>query len=129
ETLQALKDYELPVVFIDSSQAAREIKLKTKPEDPDVAGPNLPLNERDIERVVFFIVNKTAKGISPSLKDALAYKIKAAGIGGIPIIEEKPWRYVATKISLVLFRNGRVGSPFTGLMKITGFDSSIARCT
>src|SRR5207249_1253010 len=39
DTLQALKDYELPVVFIDSSQAAREVKLKTNPQDPDLPGP------------------------------------------------------------------------------------------
>ncbi len=121
ETLESLREYELPVVFIDSSQASREIKT--------LADPSIPLNERDIERVVFFIVNKTAKSISPSLKDALAYKIKAAGIAGIPIIEAKPWRYTATKIALVLFRNGKVGSPFSGLMKITGIESRIARGT
>jgi len=121
ETLKNLRDYELPVVFIDSTQASQEIK--------NLADPSVTLSERDIERVVFFIVNKTAKSISPSLKDALAYKIKAAGIAGIPIIEAKPWRHTATKIALVLFRNGKVGSPFSGLMKITGIESRIARGT
>jgi hypothetical protein len=121
DILQRLRDYELPVVFIDSSQASREIKT--------LADPNIPLNERDIERVVFFIVNKTAKSISPSLKDALAYRIKAAGISGIPIIEKKQWRQTATKIALVLFRNGHQGSPFSGLMKITGIEQRITRGT
>ena len=121
ETLASLRDYEFPVVFIDSNQASRNIKT--------VADPSVPLNEKDIERVVFFIVNKTAKSISPSLKDALAYKIKAAGIAGIPIIEAKPWRHTATKIALALFRNGKVGSPFSGLMKITGVEQRIARGT
>ncbi len=121
ETLKSLRDYELPVVFIDSNQASREIKT--------LADPNISLSEKDIERVVFFIVNKTAKSISPSLKDALAYKIKAAGIAGIPIIEARPWRHAATQIALALFRNGKVGSPFSGLMKITGIESRIARGT
>ena len=121
DTLKNLRDYELPVVFIDSTQASQAIK--------NLADPSIPLSERDIERVVFFIVNKTAKSISPSLKDALAYKIKAAGIAVIPIIEAKPWRHTATKIALVLFRNGKVGSPFSGLMKITGIESRIARGT
>src|SRR5439155_4284203 len=121
DTLKNLRDYELPVVFIDSTQASKEIK--------NLADPNIPLNEKDIERVVFFIVNKTAKSISPSLKDALAYKIKAAGIAGIPIIEARPWRNTATQIALALFRNGKVGSPFSGLMKITGIESRIARGT
>jgi len=120
ETRKMLEDYEVPVVFIDSASACESIK-------PSLRDPSVSIAPSDVERVVFFIVNKTAKSISPSLKDALAYKIKAAGIEGIPIIEKEPWRVPATRISLALFRDGRTGSPFTGLMKITGIETRVTR--
>jgi len=120
EELQALKDFEVPVVFIDSESACREVRSA-------LTDPSISIGPRDIERVIFFIVNKTAKSISPSLKDALAYKIKAAGIGGIPIIERTPWRIDATKIAMAIFRDGKVGSPFSGLMKITGIETRVTR--
>ena len=52
-----LMDYELPVVFVDSKGAAEKIKAKES--------KNLSLlSAEDIEKTIFFIVNKTQRGIS-----------------------------------------------------------------
>lgn len=103
-----LMDYELPVIFINSQEATefliRNQSIKASPED--------------IERTVFFIINKTQNRISPSLRDSLQYCIKRAGVNGIPIIEREEWRTEAT--SLIIKINSIEGSPFFGKINISG---------
>jgi len=103
-----LMDYELPVIFIDSREATEFLnhnqRTKTIPED--------------VEKTIFFIVNKTQSRISPSLKDALQYSIKRAGVNGIPIIEREEWRTEAT--SLIIELNNVEDSPFFGKINISG---------
>jgi len=103
-----LMDYELPVIFIDSQEATEFLShlqsIKASPED--------------IERTVFFIINKTQNRISPSLRDSLQYCIKRAGVDGIPTIEREKWRTEAT--SLVIDINNIEGSPFFGKINISG---------
>jgi len=63
-------------------------------------------------------VNKTQKGIHPSLKDALLYKIKASGIKGLPIIRKESWRIRAAHIAIAL--NKDESSPLAGKINISG---------
>jgi len=99
ETFLELMNYELPVVFIDSNAAARKaVKLQ---------GPECKssITAEDLERVMFFIVNKTQKGISPSLKDALLYRINLGGIDGLPALKKESWRIHAAFIGIMLSRD------------------------
>jgi DGQHR domain-containing protein len=86
-----LMNYELPVVFIDTRKAAERISSNTLGQ---TTAPE------DIERATFFIVNKTQKGINPSLKDALLYRIKIGGIEGIPTLKKESWRVHAAHIGI-----------------------------
>jgi len=106
-----LMNYEFPVVFVDSATAAEKI------------GSTLTLSENgfsseDVERTIFFIVNKTQRGISPSLKDALLYRIKTSGIQGLPIIRKESWRIKAASIAITL--NKDKDSPLINKINISG---------
>ena len=103
-----LMGYELPVIFIDSNKA-------TESFDRNERAKASPL---DIERTIFFIINKTQNRISPSLKDVLQYCIKRSGVNGIPIIEREEWRTEAT--SLIIKLNDVEDSPFFGKINISG---------
>lgn len=106
-----LMDYEFPVVFIDSIVAAEKVQKKNLLHIDE-------LSSEDIERTIFFIVNKTQKGISPSLKDALLYRIKTSGIQGLSLIEKEAWRIVGTKIGITL--NCKEDSPLKDKINISG---------
>jgi DGQHR domain-containing protein len=90
--LDTFLNYEVPITFIDSSQAINLVK-----KDQDIS-----LSPTDVERAIFFIINKTHKRLSPSLEDALQYCIKTSGVPGIPSIEKNKWRSEATAIALQL---------------------------
>jgi len=106
-----LMNYEFPVVFFDSASAAEKIrKIQMLPETQ--------FSSQDVERTVFFVVNKTQQGISPSLKDALLYRIKASGIKGLPIIRKERWRIRAARIAIALEKDG--SSPLAGKINISG---------
>jgi DGQHR domain-containing protein len=106
-----LMDYEFPVVFIDSTEAAGQVRAK---EPQSMNG----LSPEDIERTIFFIVNKTQKGISPSLKDALLYRIKTSGIQGLSLVDKEGWRIVGAEIGITL--NCKEKSPLRDKINISG---------
>jgi DGQHR domain-containing protein len=106
-----LMDYEFPVVFIDSAMATGKIAS-------EIVQNENGFSSEDIERTIFFIVNKTQKGISPSLKDALLYRIKNSGIQGLPLIEKESWRTVGTEVAITL--NYKEGSPLKDKINISG---------
>jgi len=106
-----LMNYELPVVFIDTRKVARNARSSHQKEGPVVS-------PEDLERAIFFIVNKTQKGISPSLKDALLYKIHLGGIEGIPAIRKEKWRIRAAHVGISL--NREIDSPLIGLINVGG---------
>jgi DGQHR domain-containing protein len=107
----SLMDYELPVVFIDSARATGKIRS-------ELIGASDGFSSEDIERTVFFIVNKTQKGISPSLKDALLYRIKTSGIQGLPIIEKEGWRILGAEIGITMTRDDE--SPLKDKINVSG---------
>jgi hypothetical protein len=116
--LETLLDFELPATFVDSNIAA---KVATEKIDKTILERELgvtKLNPESIERVFFFIVNKTAKSINPSLKDVLMYYIASAGIKGIPIIEREEWR--ADAVPLVRDLHYDRDSPLRGLVNLIG---------
>lgn len=106
-----LMGYEFPVVFVDSLTASKKIGRR-------VAYNNNGFSSEDIERTIFFIVNKTQKGISPSLKDALLYRIKMSGIEGLSIVEKEGWRISGTQIGIAL--NTKESSPLKDKINISG---------
>jgi DGQHR domain-containing protein len=106
-----LMEYELPTVFVDSAKAIE--KISTEPQS-NVTG----FTSEDIERTIFFIVNKTQKGISPSLKDALLYRIKASGIQGLSIIEKESWRIAGAELGI--FLNRKEESPLKDKINVGG---------
>jgi DGQHR domain-containing protein len=106
-----LMDYEFPVVFVDSMTASKKICGKVKQNMNS-------FSEEDIERTIFFIVNKTQKGISPSLKDALLYRIKMSGIEGLSIIKKESWRINGAQIGIAL--NKLEDSPLRDKINISG---------
>ena len=69
ELYSSMMDYELPIVFLNSKSIAEKISSLTK-ENKNV------VDAEDLERAMFFIVNKTQKGINPSLRDTLLYRMK-----------------------------------------------------
>jgi DGQHR domain-containing protein len=107
----SLMDYELPVVFVDSARATGKVKS-------ELGDVNDGFSPEDIERTVFFIVNKTQKGISPSLKDALLYRIKISGIQGLPIVEKEGWRILGAEIGITMTRDGE--SPLKDKINVSG---------
>jgi DGQHR domain-containing protein len=106
-----LMDYEFPVVFFDSASAAEKIRNAQMRLDAR-------FSSEDVERTVFFVVNKTQRGISPSLKDALLYRIKISGIEGLPIIRKESWRIKAVRIAIAL--NKDESSPLFNKINISG---------
>jgi len=115
--LSDLLDFELPVTFVDSSIAAQ---VATEKIDKAILKREhkTRLDEDDVERVLFFVINKTQKGINASLKDALMYLIAGAGIRGIPIIEREKWR--ASAVPLVRDMHYDKDSPLYGLVNLIG---------
>lgn len=116
--LDALLDFELPATFIDGKTAA---KVATERIDKSILQRELrkpKLSEDDIERVFFFVINKTQKSIPPSLKDALMYLIAYSGINGIPIIAKERWR--ADAVPLVRDLHYDKDSPLCGLINLIG---------
>jgi len=116
--LEELLDFELPATFIDGKTAA---KVATEKIDKSILQRELrkaKLSEDDIERVFFFVINKTQKSIPPSLKDALMYLIAYSGIGGIPIIAKERWR--AEGVPLVRDLHYDKDSPLYGLINLVG---------
>src|SRR2546425_634620 len=90
--LQDLLDFEIPVVIMDSERASVAAKAEAEGFRADALTPDAA------ERVVFFILNKTQKGLNPSHKDQLMYRIWYSGVRGIPVIEREKWRAHATKL-------------------------------
>jgi len=111
ELFSDLMNYEFPVVFINSKIAAKKIRARLGPTENG-------FSSEDIERTIFFIVNKTQKGISPSLKDALLYRIKTSGIQGLPMIEKESWRITGAKIGIAM--NCEDDSPLKDKINISG---------
>lgn len=103
-----LMDYELPVTFIDSTEAVELVN--------DYNGTKV--TSEDIERVAFFIINKTQKRISPSLRDTLQYCITRSGMNGIPVIDRELWRSDAT--SIIIDLNALENSPLYNKINISG---------
>jgi len=108
QDIMTLQNYEVPVTFVDSTNA---IKVMHKEKQ-------LELNESDIEKLAFFIINKTQRRLSPSLKDTLQYCISRAGIRGVPVIEKEFWRTEAAAIGINL--NSNPDSPWFQKINISG---------
>ena len=106
-----LMDYEFPIVFIDSTAAAEEVQRKATQKMDG-------FSSEDIERTIFFIVNKTQKGISPSLKDALLYRIKTSGIEGLALVDKEGWRILGAQIGITL--NCKESSSLSAKINISG---------
>jgi hypothetical protein len=116
--LEKLLDFELPVTFVDSDGAA---KIVSGMIDKSVVERELhqsALTPDDVERVFFFVINKTQKSVNPSLKDVLMYTIAAAGINGIPTIAKAQWRTEA--VPVVRDLHFQKGSPLFGLINLVG---------
>ena len=116
--LESLLDFELPATFIDGETAA---KIATERIDKSILERELgktELTADDVERVFFFVINKTQKAIKPALKDVLMYLIASAGINGIPIIEREWWRKEA--VPLVRDLHYDRDSPLCGLISLIG---------
>lgn len=105
-----LLDYDMPVIIVDTKVAA---EIADKARDP--AMKKDPVRPDDVEKVVFTVLNITAKGLRPSLKDFLQYKILSAGIRGIPPLEREPWRANTTRVVIALNANG---SPLEGQINL-----------
>ena len=110
---EEILQYDIPILFFDSKLAAEILDKEKDPESSEIKEvlPN------DVERVIFYIVNKTQKGIRPSLKDTLQFLIYRAGIRGIPSIEKESWRVDATEIGHRMNKNG---SPLAGKINLSG---------
>lgn len=106
-----LMEYEFPVVFVDSTSAADKVRQKESQQASS-------LSAEDIEKTIFFIVNKTQRGISPSLKDALSYSIRTSGIKGLSLVDKEGWRIVGAQIGITL--NCREKSPLRAKINISG---------
>ena len=106
-----LMKYEFPVVFVDSKGAAERLKEKETRRASS-------LSPEDIEKTIFFIVNKTQRGISPSLKDALLYSIKTSGIEGLSLVDKEGWRIAGAQIGITL--NCKETSPLRAKINVSG---------
>jgi hypothetical protein len=120
--LNNLLDFEIPVHLIDAGSAIKRMEELTTPEKRETMLRELnkeSLGPEDVERVHFFVINKTQKAIRPSLKDTLAYLITSSGVEGIPIIEKEKWKAnVATP--LVLDLHFAQNSPLKGMINVSG---------
>jgi len=101
-------NFEIPVLFIDPLLIIEKLKQKNT---------LLDVKPLDVERAFFFVINKTQKSVSSSLKDELAYLTISSGITGIPAIDKDLWR--AELVPLVNELN-REGSPLHGLINLGG---------
>jgi DGQHR domain-containing protein len=108
ESFLKLLNYDIPVTFVDSKTAINSLKT--------IDGINL--NAIDIERVAFFIINKTQRRLSPSLEDALQYCITRVGIKGIPAIDREKWRAEAAAMGINL--NALENSPLYEKINVSG---------
>jgi len=113
--LEGLLEFELPTTFVDSEAAAKIAAVKI---DKSKTMDNKPLTADDVERVFFFVINRTQKSVNPSLKDALEYLIQSGGIQGIPVITKEIWRTEA--VPHVRDLNFNPGSPLRGLINLIG---------
>jgi len=104
----SLMDYEIPVTFIDSKETIKIANINGLQN----------ISPSDIERMAFFIINKTQRKISPSLKDTLQYLISQSGMSGIPVIERNHWRTIATALAIDL--NALETSPLYNKINISG---------
>jgi len=109
EHYRRILSYEVPVLFVDGEQAAALVQAAKKSGDKTT-------EKRDVERALFLILNKTQKGIRPSLKDTLQFMIWRSGIAGIPGLEDVD-RVKATELVLKLNSNG---SPLSGMINPSG---------
>lgn len=105
-----MMDYEFPVVFVNSIRATEKVREKSQ--------HTASLSAEDIERTIFFIVNKTQRGISPSLKDALLYSIKTSGIKGLSLVDKAGWRILGAQIGITL--NRKENSPLRARINVSG---------
>ena len=106
-----LMNYELPVVFVNSNIVAKKLNKLVQDSDLDIT-------PKDVERTIFFITNKTQRGIQPSLKDILLYCIGMSGITGIPILRKEAWRIEAAYVGIKLNQNA--SSPLFELINLSG---------
>lgn len=111
ELYSSLMDYELPIVFLNSKSIADGLVSISEDEKQ-------PIQAEDLERAMFFIVNKTQKGINPSLRDALLYRIKMGGLKGIPALKKDKWRIQGAFIAISL--NQDIHSPLHKKINISG---------
>jgi hypothetical protein len=109
-----LLDFEIPILIIDSTNAS-EILEKEKAPSVIKIKPDI------VEGLMFYIINKTQKGIRPSLQDTLRFMINKAGIKGIPSIDDDPWRLPATDIG---HRLNSHESPLKGQISLEGAKGS-----
>ena len=105
-------NYEVPVLFLDSESAAKVLHTNG---ERTFAGKNV--RPEDVERVVFYTLNKTQRGIAPSLKDMLQLLIQRSGMRGLPAIEHEGWRVDAAEIG---YRMNEEASPFEGMINLSG---------
>jgi len=110
ELLSPVLNYEIPVLFVDTQTAAKLVNENKSPESIVKAQPE------HVELMIFYILNRTQKGIRPSLKDTLQYVLWSAGIKGIPAMEE--WRAKAAYLGILLAR--KEDSPLCGKINISG---------
>jgi len=104
--------YEVPVLFLDSRSAAEV--LERNGEQTFAGKKVMP---EDVERVVFYTLNKTQRGIMPSLKDMLQFLIQKSGMRGIPAIEREGWRVDSAEIG---YRMNVEASPMEGMINLSG---------
>jgi len=105
-------EYEVPVLFMDSESAAEVLERDRK--QTFMGKKVMP---EDVERVVFYTLNKTQRGITPSLKDMLQFFIQKSGMRGIPAIERERWRVDAAEIG---YRMNAEASPMEGMINLSG---------
>jgi DGQHR domain-containing protein len=104
--------YEVPVLFLDSESAAKVLE-----KDRDQSFEGKKVMAEDVERVVFYTLNKTQRGIAPSLKDILQLFIQKSGMRGIPAIQHEAWRVDAAEIG---YRMNVEPSPMEGMINLSG---------
>jgi len=104
-------NYEVPVLFLDSESAAEVLE-----RDRDQTFVGKKVMPEDVERVVFYTLNKTQRGITPSLKDMLQFFIQKSGMRGIPAIEREGWRVDAAEIGYRI----NTEMPMEGMINLSG---------
>lgn len=100
--------FEIPILLIDPYLIIQKLQDKNT---------LLDIKPIDIERAFFFVINKTQKSVSSSLKDELAYLTINAGITGIPAIDKEKWR---AELVPVVNELNKEGSPLHGLINLGG---------